>query len=122
MIRSDGHFIRDYIYVKDAARAYMRLAEGLEDPRVAGGAFNFSTESPQSVLDLVNAIRRVMRCEHLEPDVQNRASGEIRAQYLSAAKAREVLNWRPQYDLESGLTETVAWYRSFLSANERAAH
>ena len=122
VIRSDGHFIRDYIYVKDAARAYMRLAEGLEDPRVAGGAFNFSTESPLSVLDLVNAIRRVMRCEHLEPDVQNRASGEIRAQYLSAAKAREVLNWRPQYDLENGLGETVAWYRSFLSANERAAH
>lgn len=116
VIRSDGLFIRDYIYVKDAARAYTHVAEKLADERVRGGAFNFSNESPLSVLDLVAAIRRVMGCEHLEPDVQNRASGEIRDQYLSAAKAREVLGWRPQFTLEEGLAETVEWYRKFLAA------
>ena len=116
VVRSDGQFVRDYIYVKDAARAYLTLAESLGDARVQGQAFNFSTESPLSVLELVEAIRRVMGCEHLEPDVQNRASGEIRAQYLSAARAREVLGWRPQYDLGRGLAETVEWYKTFLAA------
>ena len=116
VIRSDGQFVRDYIYVKDVARAYMRLAERLGDERVRGEAFNFSTESPLSVLELVRAIQAVMGCEHLEPDVQNNASGEIRAQYLSASKAREVLHWRPQYTQEQALGETVDWYRKFLAA------
>jgi CDP-glucose 4,6-dehydratase len=116
VIRSDGKFIRDYIYVKDAARAYMLLAERLSDARVAGGAFNFSTELPLSVLELVNTIQRVMECEHLEPIVQNRASGEIRSEYLSAEKARAVLGWSPRYSQEQGLAETVEWYRAFLSS------
>jgi CDP-glucose 4,6-dehydratase len=63
----------------------------------------------------VRAIQAVMGCEHLEPDVQNNASGEIRAQYLSAARAREVLDWRPQYTQEHALGETVEWYRKFLA-------
>ncbi len=115
VIRSDGQFVRDYLYVKDAARAYLRLAERLDDPRVQGQAFNFSTESPLTVLELVAAIQRVMGCTHLEPDVQNFAAGEIRAQYLSAAKARERLDWHPQFTLEQGLAETVDWYRTFLA-------
>jgi CDP-glucose 4,6-dehydratase len=49
--------------------------------------------------------------------VQNTAAGEIRAQYLSAAKARRVLDWRPQFTLEQGLSETVAWYREHLAAD-----
>jgi CDP-glucose 4,6-dehydratase len=115
VIRSDGQFVRDYIYVKDVSRAYMRLAERLGDERVRGEAFNFSTESPLSVLELVRAIQAVMGCEHLEPDVQNSASGEIRSQYLSASRAREVLDWRPLYTQEQALGETVEWYRNFLS-------
>ena len=115
IIRSDGKFIRDYIYVKDVASAYIRLAERLDDKSVRGAAFNFSTESPLSVLDLVSLIQRLMKCEHLAPEVQNQASGEIRDQYLSAAKARDVLGWRPSYTLEQGVAETIDWYRSFLS-------
>jgi CDP-glucose 4,6-dehydratase len=115
VIRSDGQFVRDYIYVKDAARAYLHLAERITDARVAGASFNFSTETPLAVLELVQAVLRLMKCEHLEPDVQNRAQGEIRAQSLSSAKAREVLGWKPEYELERGLTETINWYRSFFS-------
>jgi CDP-glucose 4,6-dehydratase len=115
VIRSDGQYVRDYIYVKDAARAYLRLAESFRGARVSGESFNFSAETPLSVLDLVKVIRRVMDCEHLEPDLRNSARGEIRAQKLSAAKARQVLGWHPEYELERGLAETIDWYRSFLS-------
>ncbi len=114
IIRSDGTYVRDYIYVKDVARAYIRLAECLDDDRVRGEAFNFSTESPKSVLELVAGIQRLMGCEHIEPDIQNCAEGEIRTQYLSAAKARTILGWQPDYSLEVGLQETIEWYRRFL--------
>jgi CDP-glucose 4,6-dehydratase len=113
-LRSDGTFRRDYIYVKDVARAYMLLGEHACEPTVRGEAFNFSDESPLSVLDIVNAIRRLMGSD-LEPDVRNVAQGEIRDQFLSAAKARDTLNWRPTYDLDAALRETIAWYRALLA-------
>ena len=113
-LRSDGTFRRDYIYVKDVARAYMLLGEHACDPAVRGEAFNFSDESPLSVLDIVYAIRRLLGSD-LEPDVRNVAQGEIRDQYLSAAKARTTLNWRVTYDLDAALRETIAWYRALLA-------
>ncbi len=116
-IRSDGTFVRDYIYVKDVTRAYLLLAEGLASPQVKGEAFNFSPEQGITVLELVEKIRQLMGCLHLEPKVLNIARGEIRSQFLAAAKAQHMLGWRAQFSLEEGLQETIAWYRDFLSRN-----
>ena len=113
VIRSDGTFLRDYIYVRDVAEAYMTLATRTGDESVIGQAFNFSDESPLSVLDLVARIGRLMDVD-LAPDVRNNARGEIRHQYLSAARARSVLGWRPTHALDAGLRETIEWYREFL--------
>ena len=115
VLRSDGSHIRDYVYVKDVARAYLRLAECLEDSRVRGEAFNFSTESPVTVLEMVQAIQRLMDCAHLKPDIRDCAEGEIHQQHLSAAKARGLLKWEPGFGLEAGLSETIAWYRAYLA-------
>ncbi len=114
ILRSDGTFLRDYLYIKDAVGAYLSLAEGLERDGVRGEAFNFSLEQPLSVLDLVAQISRAVGRTDLEPDIQNTARGEIASQYLSAAKAHEVLGWQARYAMEEGLAETVAWYRDFL--------
>lgn len=112
IIRSDGTYVRDYLYVKDAVRAYLRLAESLDDPQITGKAFNFSTESPMSVLDVVSMTQKLMGREDLAPEIRNSANGEIKIQHLSAERARNVLRWRPAYDLESGLRETIAWYKA----------
>lgn len=114
IIRSDGRFVRDYFYVEDGAAAYMLLAEQLAArPELRGEAFNFSNELQITVLELVQRILALMGSE-LEPEVRNEASHEIRHQYLSAAKARAVLGWRPLFTLEEGLQRTIAWYREFL--------
>jgi CDP-glucose 4,6-dehydratase len=114
VIRSDGTFIRDYFYVEDGAAAYMLLAERLaEDPGLAGEAFNFSNEIQVPVTELVNRILRIMGSE-LDPQIQNVANNEIRHQYLSAAKARRLLNWEPMFTLDQGLQSTVGWYEQFL--------
>ncbi len=115
IIRSDGTYVRDYIYVKDAACAYMRLAECLGNGPARGEAFNFSTEKPMTVLEMVNVIQKLMDCAHLEPDIRDSAEGEIRSQHLSSAKARDILKWKPQFDLESGFCETISWYRGYLA-------
>ncbi len=114
VLRSDGSFVRDYLYVRDAAAAYIRLAEGVGSDGVAGSAFNFSDESPLTVLELVEAIRERMGKERIKPVVLDSAVGEIQDQVLSAKRAHEVLGWKPQHDLRAGLDETIAWYREYL--------
>jgi CDP-glucose 4,6-dehydratase len=116
VIRSDGKFIRDYFYVRDAVKAYLMLAEALPGETAAGNAFNFGTESPVSVLELVDHVLRLMRREDLEPLVLNQAKDEIPGQSLCCAKARSVFNWAPDYGLESGLRETIAWYNSYFDS------
>lgn len=114
IIRSDGQFVRDYIYVQDVIGAYMLIAEQMEQAAVAGSAFNVSPERPVTVLELVEMLRRILHCEQIQPDIRNTASGEIRSQYLDSSRARALLGWAPRSTLETGLAETVAWYRNYL--------
>ena len=117
VIRSDGSFVRDYFYVEDGAAVYMLLAEKLaERPELRGHAFNFSNEIQLTVLDLVDRILRQMNTD-LEPDVRNEATHEISKQYLSAAKAREMLDWHPLFSLDEGLTTTIRWYENYLKTS-----
>ena len=113
VIRSDGTFVRDYIYVKDVTNAYMLLAQQITDPEVKGQAFNFSPGRAVSVLELVESIHQLMNCT-VKSRVMNATQGEIHSQYLNSSKANQVLNWRPHYDLEAGLAETIEWYRGYL--------
>ena len=114
LIRSDGTYQRDYLYVEDGAAAYMVLAEQMAGkPEVLGQAFNFSNENPISVLDVVKKVLGLMGSD-LQPIIQDRAKNEIRHQYLSAGRAREILGWRPQFNLDEGLKRTIGWYRTFL--------
>lgn len=118
VIRSDGHYVRDYFYVEDGAAAYMLLAEELAHrPELRGEAFNFSNELQIDVLALVQEILGLLGSS-FTPDIRNQASHEIRHQYLSAAKARTLLNWQPRFDLTGGLQRTIAWYQEYF-AHER---
>ena len=119
IIRSDGTFVRDYLFVKDAVSGYLRLAEAMQDDSIKGQAFNFGNESPVTVLELVAQIQDLMEAHHLDPEVLGTVKAEIHSQYLSAAKARKLLDWTPANDLKSGLVETIAWYREFLEAESR---
>ena len=121
LIRSDGSYVRDYFYVEDGAAAYLHLAECMADrPEVVGQAFNFSTEIQVTVLEMVGCILRAMNSSLL-PDVRNEAAHEIKHQYLSAGKARRMLDWRPRYTLDQGLAETIGWYRDYFAPLQTAA-
>jgi len=114
IIRSDGKFIRDYFYVEDAVLAYFCLAEKLAlNPSLAGEAFNFSTEIPVDVLEIVHTILEAMG-SNLEPEILNEATGEIPNQYLSAHKAQKVLGWESQFSLKEGMDRTIDWYQDFF--------
>ncbi|MEK3809791.1 GDP-mannose 4,6-dehydratase [Bacillus sp. FSL R7-0685] len=112
-IRSDGTFVRDYFYIEDAVQAYLLLAEKMEENNFAGEAFNFSNEIQLTVLELVEKILKKMN-SNLKPKVLNQGSNEIKHQYLSAEKARKLLNWTPAYTIDEGLEKTIEWYTEFF--------
>ncbi|AWI35843.1 GDP-mannose 4,6-dehydratase [Bacillus safensis] len=112
-IRSDGTFIRDYFYIEDAVKAYLLLAEKMGEKGLAGEAFNFSNEIQLTVLELVDKILKAMGSE-LKPRILNQGTHEIKHQYLSAEKARKLLDWKPDYSIDEGLEKTIEWYREFF--------
>lgn len=115
-IRSNGLFIRDYIFVNDGAAAYRTLAKKMiESPaRFVGEAFNFSYELKLTVLDVVKVIMKQMDSK-LEPEVLNQSSHEIPVQALNSAKAIKELNWKPLFGFEEGVKKTIDWYKSNLN-------
>jgi CDP-glucose 4,6-dehydratase len=121
VIRSDGTFVRDYFYVRDAVDAYLQLAEQLPGEAFVGQAFNFGTETPMSVVELVDRILVLMGKTHLRPRILNEASHEIPKQYLDCSKARRLMGWRPSFTMDEGLVEAIEWYRNRLIRNEQGA-
>lgn len=114
IIRSDGTYIRDYFYVEDGAASYLELAEALAGKaELRGESFNFSNENPMTVIEVVDRVLTLMGSD-LKAEIRNEATNEIRAQYLSAQKARRLLAWSPLYTMEEGLTRTIGWYRDFF--------
>ncbi|NMA28525.1 MAG: NAD-dependent epimerase/dehydratase family protein [Burkholderiales bacterium] len=120
VLRSDGTFRREYVYVKDAVGCYLLLAEKLEQPGVAGEAFNFSAQAPLGALEMVHEILRAAGRPDLTPRVLDlpEARLEIPYQALDSGKAHRVLGWTPRWSLREGLQETIEWYREDLGARE----
>ena len=91
----DGRQTRDFVYVGDAAAAF--LAAAASD---VGGAFNIGTGKETTVLGLVERLE-------LEPTFEPERPGEIRRSCLDASAARDVLGWEPATSLDDGLQRTL---------------
>lgn len=118
VLRSDGRYTRDYVFVRDIVRAYLLLADHAAAEDVRGEAFNFSPETRVTALDMTAMIAAIMGRRDLEPVVLNQAEAEIRDQSLDCSKARRTLNWKPSYTLDEGLTETVGWYEEYFRTRD----
>jgi CDP-glucose 4,6-dehydratase len=115
VLRSDGTFLRDYIYVEDVVDAYLTTAQALNAGVAPGTAFNFSDETPMSVMDIYSATCAATVGHQVEPQILNQAKDEIKDQYLDSSRARTQLGWKPSWGMAQGLRDTVAWYRAILT-------
>lgn len=122
VIRSDGSPERDFLYVEDAAAAYLAIAEALLSGRAAGEAFNAGWGRPNPVREIVDLICELGPGE-IEPDYRGggNPSGEIEGQYLDSTKIRSEIGWEPRVDLREGLGRTLDWYASHPEVRPIAA-
>jgi CDP-glucose 4,6-dehydratase len=115
VIRSDGTPERDYLYVEDAADAYLAVAASLDDPAQRGRAWNAGSGVPLPVLEVVRRLIAVSGLD-VEPDIQGTGvpHGEIDRQYLDPTAMRWELGWSPKWNLDEGLRATWEWYERAL--------
>jgi CDP-glucose 4,6-dehydratase len=110
MVRSDGTYIRDYLYVKDVADGYLFLLKNFE--KVKGQAFNFSSDDTLSVLDLIKKAEKILKTK-INYKILNIAKNEIPYQHLNDEKVRK-LGWSCAYNFSNSLPLALKWYNSWL--------
>lgn len=107
----DGLQTRDYVFVRDVARANLLAATAaVPQGDLDSSAFNIGTSVQRNVLELAEAVGQVMG---LKPVLQfdPPRPGELQRNALVNAKAKAGLGWSPVHRFEDGLKEIVTWFK-----------
>ena len=116
ILRSNGRFTRDFLYIEDAVDAQLLLAERLaENPELYGEAFNFSYGDRIEVRDIAQRICHMLDAP-IDLVVNENSTAEIPDIELSSEKAKHCLDWKPFSGFAQGLERTVRWYCDHASA------
>lgn len=109
MIFEDGEQRRDFVHVRDVARAF---ADALFLPDAAGGTFNIGSGQDRSVTEVAQALARAMGRNDCEPEILGKARiGDIRHCFCDTTLAHETLGFVAEQDFETGLAELAEWVR-----------
>jgi UDP-glucose 4-epimerase len=106
-IHGDGLQSRDFTYVANCVQALVKAAEV---PDVSGKVYNVGTGRSVTVLQLVDALNRLMEkmltAKHVEP-----RAGDVRYSLADISRTGKDLGYEPTIPFEDGLAKTLAWYR-----------
>lgn len=106
-VYGDGHQTRDFIHVRDVARANIIAALSKEV-----GTFNCCSSFSVSLHEMIQLLKA--KFDHLDVRYTSPRVGDIRESRLSNECASEVLRWTPQTDLRTGVLETIAYYENTM--------
>lgn len=111
-IRSDGTYVRDYLYVEDAAGGVLALALAADQEGVRGEAFNLSGSEPRAAAEVA---RRIV--DAIDPtlslQILGTAENEIVEQRVDAAKIAHTIGWSATTSFDASLERTISWYRDY---------
>ena len=101
IIYGDGRQTRDFIYVGDIVAANVKSLEAGDNQ-----ILNISSNRQNSVNYLYETINKILGTD-IEPVYREERKGDIRHSYLDNNKAVNALGWKPEFDLHSGLIQTI---------------
>lgn len=114
----DGSCLRDFIHVCDIAHAHTLALNYLIEGRNESNCdiFNLGTGNGYTVLEVIQAFERVSG-EKLNYVVSERRPGDVIAIYANNEKARQLLGWHPEYNLDDMMQTAWAWEQKIKSSN-----
>jgi CDP-glucose 4,6-dehydratase len=115
VLRTNGTFKRDWVYVEDVVQAYIAVGAGLLDSQTdVSAAYNFSSTDYLSVSEIYKKIVSQFSSSYIDPIIQEDSKYEIKDQYLSSKKIKEELGVSSKFNIDSGLEKTISWYKEHL--------
>lgn len=109
-----GSAVRDYLYITDAINAYICLAKVSMEKIGKNRIFNFGSDNIISVKDLMQKLIDLSQRDVTIKKIEDAREHEIKAQYVSWAKAKRLLGWQPEVGLDEGLCKTFKWYEEYF--------
>lgn len=110
-IRSNGKYIRDYLYVKDVVNGYLLLAENIE--KVKGEVFNFGSDENLNVLQVIRLVEKTLG-KKIRYKILNIAKNEIPYQSLNYSKIKKSLGWKPKDSIKNTAERICRWYEKYF--------
>ena len=110
-IRSDGKYVRDYVYVGDITSALITILKSIN--KTKGEAFNVSSLENLSVVDLVKKVGEILKVR-IRYKILNEAVNEIPTQSINFNKIVKHLDWKPQNNLTSTIPVIFKWYQNYF--------
>jgi len=110
-IRSNGKFIRDYLYVKDVVAGYLLLAQNIE--KAKGQAYNFGSNDTLSVLEVIQTVGQSLK-QKINYKILNTAINEIPYQSLDFSKIKKEFGWKPKENMQQTIKNILSWYKESL--------
>ena len=105
----DGTGVRDYIHVVDLAKGHVAALQYLQQQTQLGfEPINLGTGKGTSVLQLVNAFIKTTG-QPVPYSIAPRRPGDIASCYASSDKAKKLLDWQAEFDIERMCTDTWRW-------------
>jgi CDP-glucose 4,6-dehydratase len=106
-IRSNGKYVRDYIYVTDVADGYIRLMKTKRN--IEGEAFNFGSKETLAVVDVIKTVEKALK-RKIPYKILNTAKNEIPFQSLDYSKIRKLIGWQPKKSIATTIRNILEWY------------
>jgi len=106
-IYGDGTQLRDYTYISDIVNGLCLAAEKTESP---GQVFNLGYSNPISVNDLVEKMYAISGKSKKVKYIESQ-QGDVNITYSNTEKAKKILNYHPQINIDEGLKKTYEWQK-----------
>lgn len=106
IVYGDGDQKRDFTYVKDVIKA--NILSGI-NKNIGGEEFNIGESSPITVNKLAIKMKKICKKEHLKVEYTDPRPGDIRDSYADVSKAKKILKFEPNYNIELGLKDYIEW-------------
>ena len=109
---------RDFNFVKDTCRGFIALAKAAG---IEGQEVNICSKSEISMADTLSTIARLMEADVTwvqDPQRIRPENSEVFRLFGDNTKICSLTDWRPQYSLEEGLKETIAWFSNPINLSK----